>query len=109
MEIVACEIRIDTLTFNIANVYCSPNLKYTKDDFENVFNAIPDPKIITGDFNAHSKAWGCFDDNSRGKILLEAISNENMVFLNNGSMTHISTPPTSGQCNRYYLQLHLHC
>lgn len=93
IESVVCQVDIGAFQINIANVYCSPNKSFTSTDFKAIFDDIPSPKIITGDFNAHSAAWGCDDENARGRMLLDLIIQENLVFLNTGSATHISPPP----------------
>jgi len=50
--------------------------------------------IWLGDFNAWSPLWGSPGSNGRGKALERAIVDSNMITLNDGSATHISTHNT---------------
>ena len=47
-----------------------------------------------GDFNAHSVSWGCFNNDSKGKIIQDLVLQQNLSLMNNGSMTYLS--PASG-------------
>ena len=47
--------------------------------------------IILGDFNAWSILWGSNTTNIKGKIIENLIYNENLIVLNDGTYTHLST------------------
>jgi len=47
-----------------------------------------------GDFNAHSVSWGCFNNDSKGKIIQDLLLQQNLSLMNNGSITCLS--PASG-------------
>lgn len=49
------------------------------------------PKIIAGDFNAWAVEWGSRKTNTRGRILLEALSGHNLVLANRGNTPTFST------------------
>src|SRR5690606_11308497 len=52
-----------------------------------LLEATPDPKVITGDLNAHNVAWGSPDKNYRGEHLFEILDEAGMVILNDGRPT----------------------
>lgn len=47
--------------------------------------------ILAGDFNAHSIAWGCNNDDIRGKNILEFLMLANLSLLNRGSTSTFSS------------------
>lgn len=55
-------------------------------------NMSPDAQavLIGGDFNVHSEAWGSGKFCRGGQFLLEALTDSNLVFLNDGSPTRIT-------------------
>ena len=46
---------------------------------------------MAGDFNAHHTCWGCDITDIYGTNLLEAVNDQNLVYLNNGSPTIVPT------------------
>ena len=48
---------------------------------------------------AHSVSWGCFNNDSKGKIIQDLVLQQNLSLMNNGSMTYLS--PASGVCLLY--------
>ena len=62
-------------------------------NMDNIFNKVQAPFIIGGDFNAHSMEWGCDNNSPRAETILDALEKYNSVFLNDGSLTRIQSPP----------------
>ena len=62
-----------------------------KNDIKNLIQSIPNPKIITGDWNARNTIW--FSDNtcSKGEDLEEIFDELNMIVIDQDKPTHIST------------------
>ena len=90
-------IEINTLNghLKIFNSYITPSLKFKKEDIQRIF---PHKRsILVGDLNAHNKLWGCSETNFRGKIIEEILIENNLVVLNTGQATHI----TSNQSNTH--------
>lgn len=56
-----------------------------------LFQQIPQPTIIMGDFNSHSPVWGSRNRDNRGKIWEDLIDEFNLAILNDGTATHFST------------------
>lgn len=94
-EAVGAIVIINNIMTSIVTVYIPPNNNniIKAADFESFFQQITPPMIIVGDFNAHSRLWGCHDDNQRGFELIDALNSSNLIFLNNGDATRIAAPP----------------
>lgn len=56
----------------------------------NTLQSINTPVIITGDFNSLNTYWGSNRTDTKGRMLLDFIENENLVLLNDGSGTRIN-------------------
>jgi hypothetical protein len=66
-------IRLHDTDTAVAAVYCSPNKKIAKMDYDNLFCTIGCKWIIGGDFNAKHEDWGSRFTNHRGRELKKAI------------------------------------
>ena len=59
--------------------------------------------MLVGDFNGHSKVWGCSDTNDRGEIIEDVIAENDLCLLNEKQPTYLH-PPTG---NYYAIDLSL--
>ena len=59
--------------------------------------------MLVGDFNGHSKVWGCSDTNDRGEIIEDVIAENDLCLLNMKQPTYLH-PPTG---NYYAIDLSL--
>lgn len=85
---IAAKIFLYNNTYlTIVSLYIKPNTRISKTEYDRFFSTIPKPFIIAGDFNCHNVAWGSDVSDVSGKILLDAIDFNNLVYLNNGSPT----------------------
>ena len=55
---------------------------------ENLIEQLPTPIILMGEFDAHSKMWGCNDTNLTGKII-ESISESPELCILNEKNSHL--------------------
>lgn len=82
-------VRTNISGITIYSCYIAP--RYSIDEFRNIVDSLSfdiskqQKVLITGDFNAWAVDWGCPRTNSRGKVLLEAFANLDIVLLNEGS------------------------
>ena len=60
--------------------------------------------MLVGDFNGHSKVWGCSDTNNRREIIEDVIAENDLCLLNENQPTYLH-PPTG---NYYAIDLSLH-
>ena len=73
----------------ICNVYIPPSANsLTPGNIKSLYDQLPKPCILLGDFNAHSQRWGCNSTNQRGRTIEQLIDQTNLVMLNNGAPTH---------------------
>ena len=77
----------NSLRLTLVSIYVLPRTKISLQQWSNFFSSIPKPFIIGGDFNRHHLAWGCSLSSCFGTTLLEAINDNNLIFLNDGSTT----------------------
>lgn len=68
---------------------CSPS--FCRNKIDRLIKSLPEPIFLAGDFNGLHSAWGCSTSNCRGKDILESINNNNLVLLNDGSMTTVGS------------------
>ena len=74
--------------FTICNIYSSRNHSLTANNLMQLYNQLPQPCMLLGDFNAYSVMWGCHQTDTRGRILQNFIDNTGLSLLNNGAPTH---------------------
>ena len=48
--------------------------------------------MLVGDFNGHSKVWGCSDTNDRGEIIEDVIAENDLCLLNEKQPTYLHPP-----------------
>ena len=78
----------------ICSIYIPPNDKINKQQLEDLINQLPRPFMIVGDFNGHSKLWGCVDNNEKGNIIEDFLIENDLCLLNEGKSTYLH--PASG-------------
>lgn len=85
---------IECNEINLLSVYIPPGkpsdeIKY---DIEDLFEFVDTLQnvILAGDLNGKNSYWGCNEENKYGELLLERISNSNLIILNNGKITRIN-------------------
>ena len=76
----------------ICSIYLSTHDNFTKQDLENIINQLPRPFILLGDFNCHSKLWGCSDTNDKGAIIENFIAENDLCLFNNKQATYLNSP-----------------
>ena len=97
----------------VANIYIPPNKNVERADLKNIMDQLSDCFCLIGDFNAHSSIWSSTNSNRTGRILEDIIINsDNLVIMNNGTPTHLSTHNTftspdicictSNLCEKFY-------
>ena len=87
---IAAQITINS-TFTICNIYLPPSSTIDRTLFQNLYQQLPQPCLIVGDFNAHNPLWDYTRQNpdQRGNIIENFINSKNLILLNNGDPTRI--------------------
>ena len=93
---IAAQITINS-TFTICNIYLPPSRTIDRGLLQNLYQQLPQPCLIVGDFNAHSRLWDSTRQNpdQRGSIIENFINSKNLILLNNGDPTRIQGPHES--------------
>lgn len=90
LEVVAAVINYPT-PIAVCNIYIPPNKDISPLELSNILNQIPSPKLLIGDFNAHSPLWGAPFSNTKGKALEHVIETSNLILLNNDQKTRFDS------------------
>ena len=88
LQAVALKVSLHQ-TINICSIYIPPKHKLNKTEIENLMEQLPTPIILMGDFNAHSKMWGCNDTNLTGKILESILESPKLCILDDKTYTYL--------------------
>ena len=76
-------------TFTICNIYIPPTRAFSIADLEHIYNQLPAPALIVGDFNAHHISWGNEHSTPKGIIIDSFIQKNSLSLFNDGSITFI--------------------
>lgn len=75
----------------VCNVYIDHRIILNPSMLQSLYNQLPKPCLIVGDFNSHHPLWGSPNHNNRGLIIEQfLLDNNNICLLNNGSPTHFN-------------------
>ena len=87
LQAVAVTVQLN-FRFTVCSFYNSRSMELTANALQNLYDQLPQPCLILGDFNAYSHLWGCDRVDRRGTIIENFITQCNLIPLNNGSPTH---------------------
>ncbi|XP_072384414.1 uncharacterized protein [Diabrotica undecimpunctata] len=74
----------------ICSIYIPPNHSLKEEELLDLIFQLPQPFILTGNFNAHNSMWGSQSTFGRGKVVENIINFTNSCLLNTGSNTHFN-------------------
>ena len=89
LEASAARVSVGKKTFTFCSLYLYPSTNYSKAIIEHLFDQLPRPAVIMGDFNAHNPLWGSSSSNRRGRDLEDIFTLRNMIVLNDGTHTYL--------------------
>ena len=75
--------------FTLCSIYLPPQRRIEGADLDNLVQQLTGTYMLLGDFNAHHTLWGAANVNSKGKIIEDFITRQNLVYLNDKSPTYI--------------------
>ena len=87
LQAIAATVHLKS-KLTICNVYNSRNHSLTVNSLNQLYDQLPQPCLILGDFNAYSPTWGCNNLDARGRNIETFIDEANLILLNNGAPTH---------------------
>ncbi|GFN84502.1 RNA-directed DNA polymerase from mobile element jockey [Plakobranchus ocellatus] len=73
----------------VCSLYLPPNSPVSKLSLVELFEQLPKPFLVLGDFNAHSPAWGDFRRDGRRRMLEEFMAENDLIILNSGEQTFV--------------------
>ena len=102
LQAVAVNVTLSK-NITICSIYLPPSDVLSKNSLVYLIDQLPQPFMLVGDFNGHSKVWGCSDTNDRGEIIEDVIAENDLCLLNEKQPTYLH-PPTG---NYYAIDLSL--
>lgn len=90
LEAVAVKIQYD-IDITICNVYLPNSSPLSIQQLTDLISQLPRPRILLGDFNAHSRAWGNSDSDQRGHTVETFLDSSDLVLLNTGEKTRFNS------------------
>ena len=102
LQAVAVNISLHKM-INFCSIYIPPSHTVTNHELDNLFNQLPSPTVLLGDFNAHNDIWGCSDINGSGQVVEDFIGRHGLCLLNDKSNTYLH--PASGSFSAIDLTL----
>ena len=73
----------------ICSIYLPPSDILSKNLFVSLIDQLPHAFMLVGDFNGHSKVWGCSDTNDRGEVIERVIAENDLCLLNEKQPTNL--------------------
>ena len=92
LECVGLSIDTNDAYFNIYCVYKKPQVNINKNQWLHFLQNLKKPFILGGDFNVHNECWGNSFTDRAGVALLDAVHDECLISLNDGSPTRLTAP-----------------
>ena len=97
LQAVAARVSLHK-TITICSLYLPPTTSVTKEDLVRLFQQLPSPFLVLGDFNGHSPLWGSDQYNIRGRVVESALTEFDLCCLNDGSPTYLHPASCSTSC-----------
>ena len=79
----------------ICSVYIPPSFSLTSEHLNSLIQQLPTPYLLLGDFNGHNILLGSKENNSRGELIENIITNNDICLMNDESYTYMHYPTGS--------------
>ncbi|GFO14855.1 RNA-directed DNA polymerase from mobile element jockey [Plakobranchus ocellatus] len=76
-------------TLTVCSLYLPPNSRVSKLSLAELFEQLPKPFLVLGNFNTHSPAWGHSRPDGRGRMLEEFTAENDLIIQNSGEQTFV--------------------
>lgn len=90
-------------TITICSLYIPPRTNLHSTAIDDLLNQLPSPRMLLGDFNAHSILWGNKSNNSLGDKIEKFIEDHDLCLLNDKSFTYLH--PATGSLSAVDLSI----
>ena len=90
-QTIAISVTLDR-EITICSVYIPPSFSLKIEHFDSLLKQLPSPYLLLGYFNGHNILWGNKENNSRGELIENFITNNDTCLMNDKSITYMHYP-----------------
>ena len=94
LQATAVSVTLDR-EITICSVYIPPSFSLNSQHLDNLLQQLPSPYILLGDFNGHNILWGGQNNDSRGELIENFITKNDICIMNDKSYTYHSSSTKS--------------
>ena len=94
LQATAVSVTLDR-EVTICSIYIPPSFSLKTEHLDSLLKQLPSPYLLLGDFNGHNILWGNKENNSRGELIENFITNNDICLMNDKSNTYIHYPTGS--------------
>ena len=94
LQAIAISVTLDR-EITICSVYIPPSFSLKIEHLDSLLKQLPSPYLLLGDFNGHNILWGNKENNSRGELIENFITNNDICLMNDKSNTYMHDPTGS--------------
>ena len=87
LQAVAIQLHLKK-RYTIVSLYLPPSITVAERDLIDLFQQLPSPFLVMGDFNGKHYMWGEETADPRGNMIAAFVGNEDVSVLNTGEPTH---------------------
>ena len=90
LQAVAVSITLDKeITF--CSIYIPPSYSLRSEQLTSLLQQLPSPYMLVGDFNGHNVLWGSNDNDPRGELIEDFITENDICLMNDKSNTYLDS------------------
>ena len=94
LQATAVSVTLDK-EITICSIYIPPSFSLKTEHLDSLLKQLPSPYLLLGDFNGHNILWGNKENNSRGELIVNFITNNDICLMNDKSNTYMHYPTGS--------------
>ena len=94
LQATAVSVTLDK-EITICSIYILPSFSLKTEHLDSFLKQLPSPYLLLGDFNGHNILWGNKENNSRGELIENFITNNDICLMNDKSNTYMHYPTGS--------------
>ena len=94
LQATAVSVTLDK-EITICSIYIPPSFSLKTEHLDSLLKQLPSPYLLVGDFNGHNILWGNKENNSRGELIENFITNNDICLMNDKSNTYMHDPTGS--------------
>ena len=90
LQAVAVSITLDK-EITLCSIYIPPSYSLRSEQLTSLLQQLPSPCMLVGDFNGHNVLWGSNDNDPRGELIEDFITENNICLMNDKSNTYLDS------------------